>query len=336
MDTQRSIYNQQSNVGDVPQSVESANEQSPQIAEHFGVLEMAAETEIPCVILEDKTRLITHRGILNHLGRKSPGVNRQIADKCKELNLPSFAVADNIQPYLCEDFADIAKPVPFKMGNRATSYGYNPQVLIELCNAYVQAMIHGNLDAQQHHIAVKCSQLLSTLSKTGITALIDEATGYEKERPQGELARFFEYFLNKEADQWSETFDKEYYEHIYRLWGWENDPKEVRNHPQCVGNITNKLIYKQMPEELQEELERLNPVNENGQRRYRHHQFLKSQDAGGVGKEWLREQKQKVITLMRVSNDKDELIDFMKRDQEGEKTNEDETDGKKYPNTEDD
>ena len=80
-----------------------------------------------------------------------------------------------------------------------------------------------------------------------------------------------------------------------------------------------------MPAELQEELERLNPVNENGQRRYRHHQFLKSQDAGGVGKEWLREQKQKVLTLMRVSNDKDELIDFMKRDQEGEKTTEDES-----------
>ena len=51
-------------------------------------------------------------------------------------------------------------------------------------------------------------------------ALVDEATGYEKVRPQNALQRYLEILVRKELAAWAKKFPDEFYENIYRLKGW--------------------------------------------------------------------------------------------------------------------
>ena len=58
------------------------------------------------------------------------------------------------------------------------------------------------------------------LAKTGIVALVDEATGYQEVRPEDALAAYLEKVIRKELAAWVKRFPDEFYENIYKLKGW--------------------------------------------------------------------------------------------------------------------
>ena len=58
-----------------------------------------------------------------------------------------------------------------------------------------------------------------------------------------------------------------------------------------------------MPDGVLEELKNRNPSNENGCRKYRHHQFL-TED---IGDDNLKKQIVQTITVMKLSNNVDEF-----------------------------
>ena len=59
--------------------------------------------------------------------------------------------------------------------------GYEATSLPAICEAVLQARADGALHPRQLHIAARC-ELARGLMRVGIIALVDEATGYQKER----------------------------------------------------------------------------------------------------------------------------------------------------------
>jgi len=74
---------------------------------------------------------------------------------------------------------------------------------------------------------------------------------------------------------WKKRFPDQYYKEICRLrgWVWKGPP-----YFSIVGKWT-KDFYKRLPKGILEELEILNPPDENGKRKYKHHQLL-TEDVG--------------------------------------------------------
>jgi hypothetical protein len=131
----------------------------------------------------------------------------------------------------------------------------------------------------------------------GITALVDEATGYQEERDKQELQRILAAYIAKELLPWTKRFPDEFYENLFRLRGWQYRPLSVRR-PLLVGKLTAQLVYEKLPPGVLDELRRVNPVDEETRRRkHKHHQFL----TDDIGNPHLQKQLVAVTTLMKVS-----------------------------------
>jgi len=77
------------------------------------------------------------------------------------------------------------------------------------------------------------------------------------------------------------------------------------NKPQHFGNFTNRFVYGPLENgEVLKELQRLNPqIDTKGSRKQKFHQFLKK----GYGLEKLREQRQEVLTMLKLSDNSDDF-----------------------------
>jgi hypothetical protein len=88
----------------------------------------------------------------------------------------------------------ITEPIKFKVGG-SIAYGYEATILADICGAVLDARRIGKLNYQQEHIAERCEMLLRGFAKVGIIALVDEATGYQYERPTRDLQEQLKKFL---------------------------------------------------------------------------------------------------------------------------------------------
>ena len=83
-------------------------------------------------------------------------------------------------------------------------------------------------------------------ARVGITALIYEATGYEKIKDRDELEKILEAYISKELLPWTKRFPDDFYQHLFRLRGWQYRPLSIKR-PKYVGKLTNELIYDKLP-----------------------------------------------------------------------------------------
>ncbi len=85
------------------------------------------------------------------------------------------------------------------------------------------------------------------LAQVGIIALVDEATGYQKDREADELSKILAAYINEELRPWvKKEFKPIFFQQIYRLHGWEYKPGSVQR-PQYIGKLINRWIYDQLP-----------------------------------------------------------------------------------------
>jgi len=63
--------------------------------------------------------------------------------------------------------------------------------------------------------------LVRGVARVGIIALVDEATGYQRERAKDALARILDAFMAKELQPWLRTFPTDFYQEMFRLRGLE-------------------------------------------------------------------------------------------------------------------
>ena len=136
------------------------------------------------------------------------------------------------------------KPIDYQDGDRIVR-GYDASVLVVVCNIWLSARQAGALQTQQLPKAQKAELLTRALAETGIVALVDEATGYEKVRPQNALQRYLEILVRKELAAWAKKFPDEFYENIYRLKGWPW-PGMGKNRYSVVAYYTRDLVYERL------------------------------------------------------------------------------------------
>ena len=153
-------------------------------------------------------------------------------------------------------------------------------------------------------IADACRLLSRGLTRVGIIGLVDEATGYQRERAADALAEILERIIAKELQPWVKTFPEEFYEHLFRLRGL-SFPEYKVSRPQYFGHLTNDIIYKRLAPGVLEELRKMTPKTPSGRRQ--HHFFRRLTDDTGHPK--LREHLSAVIAVMSLSDDYDDFIE---------------------------
>lgn len=270
-------------------------------ATHFGTLKLVG-VEIPCFNLDDGRRVISGRGLTAAIGMKGrgQGVARIAGHKLINTNEnKGLAVA-------------ISEPIEFiglsPQGVGATSDGYEATVLQELCEALLKARDAGLVVSKHDQRYVQfADMLIRSFARVGIIALVDEATGFQKDRAKEALAEILEKFIAKELQEWTRTFPVEFYEHIFRLQNWPFNPKSVRR-PSVIGHYTNNIIYKRLAPGVLKELREKNPVID-GRRKHKLFQWL----TGQIGHPKLKSHIDGVLALMRVSDTWDEFTRLVKK-----------------------
>ena len=156
--------------------------------------------------------------------------------------------------------------------------------------------INGKLKtARQSIIAAQCELIMRGLAKTGIVALIDEATGYQNLRPADGLRNYFDQILKNDLAAWFKRFPDEFYENIYKLKGWDW-PGMGKNRYSVVGTYTNDLVWERIVPGLKEELNERNPKDAKGNRRRKHHEYLNDE----AGDKLFSQQMFTILALQRA------------------------------------
>lgn len=253
------------------------------------------EIIIPCYVLEDGRRVLSQSGLVASLGMKRGGKGRAGGDR-----LLSFVTGKGLEPYVSKELMDASNnPIKFRTTSGSLIYGYEAQILSDICEAVLAARQAGALQKQQLHIAEKSEILMRGFARVGIIALVDEATGYERVRDKDELQKFLALYLSEERLKWAKTFPDEYYKQLFRLRGWNYSPLSVKR-PKFVGWLTNELVYKKLPANVLEELRTLNPVKnkKTWRRSSAHFQYLSPE----IGQPDLRDHLLQLIAVMKISN----------------------------------
>ncbi|WP_171021105.1 P63C domain-containing protein [Glutamicibacter sp. V16R2B1] len=267
-------------------------------ATHSGELIIGDKT-ISCAVLENGTRLITQESFLTALDRapKAKGGTGSAGS-----TIPPFLAAKNLQMYATEELRSKWTAVRFRNKGNTISYGYDADILPDVCEIYLSARDDGNdLHSQQN--AIRAAELIMRgLARVGITALVDEATGYQEVRARDELQQILDEFVQAELRPWMKRFPDEFFKEIYRINGWAYKPGQSKRTP-YVGKLVNKYIYDQLAPGVKEELQRLNPKNDNGNRSHKHHQHLTEE----TGLTALDRQISNVTLLLRISPTKEKF-----------------------------
>lgn len=252
------------------------------------------ELAIPCYVLEDGRRVLSLGGMVRSLGMSIGSAGGGQGDR-----LVRFATGKAINPFVSNDLISrMSHPIRFRAptgGSVAT--GYEATILPDLCDAVLAARRAGKLLPQQMHIADRAEILLRAFARVGIIALVDEATGYQRDRAKDALSKILEAFIAKELQPWVSTFPSAYYEEMFRLRGLEF-PRDSVQRPQYFGLLTNDIVYKRLAPGVLEELKRGVPKNEAGRPKAKLFQKL----TNNIGYPKLREHLGSVVTLMKLSS----------------------------------
>lgn len=256
------------------------------------------DIEIPCYVLENEQRVLSLGGMVRALGMSIGSAAGKQGDR-----LYQFATGKNILPYASKDLISrMSNPIRFRAptgGSVAT--GYEAEILTDVCEAVLAAREAGALRADQLHIAKQCEILVRGFARVGIIALVDEATGFQRDRAKDSLARILEAFIAKELQPWLRTFPTDFYQEMFRLRGMAYpDDKDSIQRPRYFGLFTNDIVYDRLAPGVLAELKKANPRDETtGRRKSKHFQWLTS----NVGYPKLREHLGSVVSIMKLSSD---------------------------------
>lgn len=263
-------------------------------ATHPGELTIG-EAKIGCAVLEDGTRVLTQSDMMRALGRARQAKGR--AFYRGDVNLPVFLTASNLKPFIPNELYVTSSQVEFRLPSGQRAFGYRAELLPQVCEVYLRARDAGALKRNQEHVAAQADILVRGLARVGIVALVDEATGYQRDRAKDALAKILEQFIAKELQPWVKTFPDEFYENLFRLRGLDY-PRDIVKRPPYFGHLTNDIVYKRLAPGVLEDLKAKTPKLPSGRRKDTYQQRL----TPDVGHPKLREHLVSVVTIMRLSS----------------------------------
>lgn len=166
---------------------------------------MLGDIALPCYVLNNGMRVFSGRGI-----QKAIGASQNTSGSWLQKFVNSDAIVWNILPGVLDKFNT---PVKFKRrdagGSQSVTYGYEATLLIDLCSAIIDAFESRHF--QMSEVYYKAARvIIKAVAKTGIIALVDEATGYDKEKDKARrsLQEYLSSFINQEASTWVKTFPR--------------------------------------------------------------------------------------------------------------------------------
>lgn len=259
-------------------------------------------SKISCAVLEEGTRILTQSDVMRALGRARQAKGRAFYKG--DVNLPAFLTAQNLKPFIPSELYVTSSQIEFKLPSGQRAFGYRAEMLPEICEVYLKARDARALVSTQMHVARQADILMRGLASVGIVALVDEATGYQRDRAADALSKILEAFIAKELQPWVKTFPDEFYAELFRLRGLEF-PRDTVKRPQYFGYLTNDIIYDRLAPGVKEELKRTTPKSPKGRPMNALHQRL----TPDLGHPKLREHLASVVTIMKLSNDYDDFHD---------------------------
>jgi hypothetical protein len=269
-------------------------------ATHEGILTIG-DIEIPCAVLEDGRRVLTQSGVMIALGRARQAKGRQYYDA--DVNLPAFLTAKNLKPFIPNDLSVTSSQIEFKTLGGTRAFGYAADLLPKVCGVFLDAKAAGALveRSQEHggqlHIAERALTLIRGFAAVGIIALVDEATGFQYDRPRRDLEEYLSKFLSESLRRWVRTFPGDYFKHLCRLKGVQLRPDMKL--PQYFGHITNDLIWRRIAPGL------LRALKERRSERGSPSNKLHSWTSDELGKPELLLHLGAVVGLMKLHTDYD-------------------------------
>lgn len=254
------------------------------------------DATIQCYVLQDGTRVLSQGSFLEALGRhRKANVRREGTGE----QIPAILQGKAISPFISDEVLEKSRPIAFRTPSGIRASGYRAELLPLVCEVYLAARAASALPRQQEHVAKQAEILVRGLARTGIIALVDEATGYQELRAKNALAKILEEFIAKELQAWVQTFPDDFYREMFRLRGLEY-PHDSVLRPQYFGHLTNDVVYKRLAPGVLDELKRVTIRSEaTGRPRHRYFQRLTS----NAGYPKLREHLGSVVTLMKLSRD---------------------------------
>lgn len=225
---------------------------------------------IPCYVLEDGARIIS--------GNQMQEALKLFPDAAKIKSgsrLARLLAYESIKSLIANKYdPGHFEPIICYNGNQKIN-GYEATVLADICEIMLDARVLGLLTGErQKQIANQCEILIRSFARVGIIALVDEATGYQKDknRAKDELQKFLKQFMREDAARWIKRFEDSFFEMIYRMRGWTWN--YTHKHPGVVGVWINDIVYERVAPLVLSELKAKNPVTEKGSRKNKHHVFL--------------------------------------------------------------
>lgn len=193
--------------------------------------------EIPCYVLEGGLRVLSGRGMQAALtlGQGHGAL------------LDRFLAGKNLKLFIGNDLAmALESPIRFVRPGRGgvLAVGYEATILADICEVVLTARQAGKLSASELIVAEQCEILTRAFAKVGIIALVDEATGYQYERPRRDLEEYLKRYLSESLRRWVRTFPADYFKHLCRLRGVDLRPDMKL--PQYFGVLTNNLVYRRI------------------------------------------------------------------------------------------
>ena len=187
------------------------------------------EDPVDCYVLDDGRRVLSLRAIMIAITNVDAG------------NLGDYLGVRALKPFIDKDKILGELPEFHIPGTQLRGKGVTSDQFEEICRAYVQALHEGQaLTERQREIATKCAVITSGLTRLGLDALIDEATGYQYIRDEDALQVKLRAFIAEELRAWEKTFPDDLWEEFGRLTNWQG---ALHNRPKYWGKLVIELIY---------------------------------------------------------------------------------------------
>lgn len=258
-----------------------------------GVLSFGG-VEVDCYNLDNGRRVISQRAIVRVLTGTGHKAGRDRGD------LRQYVA--RIPHESAEKLVATRSEVEFVLPSGTTSIGRDAEWLIDLCNAYVDAAIAGTLHRKQLRLAGQARAIVAACAKTGIAALIDEATGYQYVREHGILGDIFARALREQASPWKRTWQDETVDALCRTFRIQRIGREF---PAPLMGVVGKLYRTLLGSEVHDELRRRNP---RGEGRDVHTQWMADDTLGA-----LRDHLHVIEAFARTCDSKSQFWDRMER-----------------------
>lgn len=193
-----------------------------------GKLDLGGD-ELDVYVLDNGQRVLALRSAIKSISGADSG------------NLGNYIGAAALKSYINADLV-LGELLEFSIpGTQFLGRGMTTEHFELICRGYVQALYRGvDLTQRQREIAIKCAVLTSGLTRTGLDALIDEATGYQYERDEDALQVKLRLFIAEELRAWEKTFPDELWEEFGRLTNWTG---ALTSRPKYWGTLVIELIY---------------------------------------------------------------------------------------------